>query len=283
MAWSFRRRVKIIPGVHLNFSRSGITTSIGVRGANITLGQKGTFLNTGIPGTGIYKRQKISSGENGHDIIDVIPVEPVEVVNRQLEGSIISVDPEEVTSQDMQGIKEAIISANKQRNELSKDIKKISFVLLFTQIKLVLSYMVLVGVFSKKIKDSILIDIQSQKNAIIELKTQKDNSYVNLEIDFDEEIRVNYEKVVESFRGLMASQKIWDIVRATSENRAVTRSAASTTVDRREVKYDLKSLPDIKSKHTAIYMQNSIGADLLTISEHTDPPVSAQADPPISE
>lgn len=37
MARNFRRRVKIIPGVHLNFSKRGISTSIGVSGANVTV------------------------------------------------------------------------------------------------------------------------------------------------------------------------------------------------------------------------------------------------------
>ncbi|MEJ0032772.1 MAG: DUF4236 domain-containing protein [Bacteroidota bacterium] len=52
MAWSYRRRVKIIPGVYLNFSRKGISTSVGVRGASLTFGYNGTYLNAGIPGTG---------------------------------------------------------------------------------------------------------------------------------------------------------------------------------------------------------------------------------------
>ncbi|MBD1425811.1 DUF4236 domain-containing protein [Sphingobacterium arenae] len=54
MAWKFRRRVKVIPGVHLNFSKSGISTSIGVKGASVTLGSSGAYLNTSIPGLGIY-------------------------------------------------------------------------------------------------------------------------------------------------------------------------------------------------------------------------------------
>lgn len=57
--WNFRKRVKIAPGVHLNFSRNGVSTSVGPRGAKMTFGPNGTYLNTGIPGTGLYKRQKI--------------------------------------------------------------------------------------------------------------------------------------------------------------------------------------------------------------------------------
>lgn len=62
MAWSYRKRIKIAPGVHINVSKSGVSTSVGPRGAKITTGPKGTYLHTSIPGTGIYNRQKIGPG-----------------------------------------------------------------------------------------------------------------------------------------------------------------------------------------------------------------------------
>lgn len=60
MTWSFRRRVKIAPGVYINVSKRGVSTSLGPRGAKLTIGKNGTYLNTGIPGTGLYQRRKIS-------------------------------------------------------------------------------------------------------------------------------------------------------------------------------------------------------------------------------
>jgi AAA+ superfamily predicted ATPase len=60
MGWNYRKRIKIFPGVHLNVSKRGVSTSFGIRGASVTVGKNGTYLNTGIPGTGIYNRQKLS-------------------------------------------------------------------------------------------------------------------------------------------------------------------------------------------------------------------------------
>ncbi len=57
----FRRRVKIMKGLNVNFSKSGLSLSAGVRGASVTIGKKGSYLNTGIPGTGIYNRTKIGN------------------------------------------------------------------------------------------------------------------------------------------------------------------------------------------------------------------------------
>ena len=64
MAWNFRKRIKIAPGIHLNLSKGGISTSIGPRGAKVTIGKNGTYLNKGVPGTGLYSREKLSCGNN---------------------------------------------------------------------------------------------------------------------------------------------------------------------------------------------------------------------------
>ena len=62
MAWNYRKRIKIAPGVHLNLSKGGVSTSIGPKGAKVTFGKDGTYMNKGIPGTGLYSREKLSSG-----------------------------------------------------------------------------------------------------------------------------------------------------------------------------------------------------------------------------
>jgi hypothetical protein len=53
MGFRFRRRVRILPGVRLNLSRSGISTSIGTRGLWATYGKRGRRLTVGLPGTGL--------------------------------------------------------------------------------------------------------------------------------------------------------------------------------------------------------------------------------------
>ncbi len=60
MALYFRKRVKIAPGLRVNFSKRGVSTTIGRRGLSITKGKRGTHLNASIPGTGLYTRKKIN-------------------------------------------------------------------------------------------------------------------------------------------------------------------------------------------------------------------------------
>ncbi len=53
MGFRFSRRIRILPGVRLNLSKSGVSTSIGGRGAWLTFGKRGTRATVGIPGTGL--------------------------------------------------------------------------------------------------------------------------------------------------------------------------------------------------------------------------------------
>ena len=53
MGFRFRRSVRIIPGIRLNFSKSGVSTSIGGRGATINFSKRGTKTTVGLPGSGL--------------------------------------------------------------------------------------------------------------------------------------------------------------------------------------------------------------------------------------
>jgi hypothetical protein len=62
MSFRFRKSVRIAPGVRLNFSRSGISTTVGMRGLSVNVGRRGTYLNAGLPGTGLSSRTRIGGG-----------------------------------------------------------------------------------------------------------------------------------------------------------------------------------------------------------------------------
>lgn len=261
MAWGFRRRIKIIPGVHLNLSRSGISTSIGIRGANVTLGKKGAYLNTGIPGTGIYHRQKLAGGKLAFEKNQFIPVEHSEQFI-YAEKEIISADVQEITSQDMQGIKDSILLAHQQRIELNRDLQKVKSKLTSTKLKLTISYILLYGLISKGISERIKADISAQKQVITELENQIKDCFVNLEIDFDKEFDLKYKKLVSAFKNLCNCHKIWDITSASLQDTVKSRSSAGTLVDKKEVRFGFKSIPDIKYDFDAMYFKNANGSDL---------------------
>lgn len=63
MTESYRKKVEIAPGVHLDIKKRGIGTTVGVRAASIAFGKNGTYISAGMPGTGYYSRQKIGGKE----------------------------------------------------------------------------------------------------------------------------------------------------------------------------------------------------------------------------
>lgn len=260
MAWNFRRRVKIIPGVHLNFSKNGISTSIGVKGANITLGKSGTYFNTGIPGLGLYNRQKLVNGGSPSFESPISPqyLEPSD----SRYDNIFSAAIHEITSQDMQGIKEAILLAREQRLSLEKDISKIRIALTVSKIKKAMSYLLVYGLINKSIPEQIINDLKAQGEALKQTKEQIEASFVSLEVDFDSDSKYKYEELVTTFIELTKSRKIWDVTSAHYEDRRITRSSASTVVKRNTVHFGIKSIPELKSDVQALFLQNANGADL---------------------
>lgn len=53
MGFRFRRRICILPGVEVNLPKSGVSTSIGTRGAHVTVGYGETKTTAGVLGTGV--------------------------------------------------------------------------------------------------------------------------------------------------------------------------------------------------------------------------------------
>ncbi len=62
MGFRFWRRIRIAPGVSVNFSKSGASLSLGPRGAKMTIGPTGTRMTLGLPGTGLSYSYKVPSG-----------------------------------------------------------------------------------------------------------------------------------------------------------------------------------------------------------------------------
>ena len=58
MGLRYRKQVKVAPGVKLNLSKSGVSTSVGKRGATMNFSGRGTKATVGIPGSGLsYSKQ----------------------------------------------------------------------------------------------------------------------------------------------------------------------------------------------------------------------------------
>ena len=91
MSLRFRRSIKLIPGVRLNFSKSAIGLSVGVPGARVSINSKGDlYSSVGIPGTGLYnvERSSIRSGRTSRR--KQSEVQEVEITGRPPKPSLFA-------------------------------------------------------------------------------------------------------------------------------------------------------------------------------------------------
>ncbi|MBT1696180.1 DUF4236 domain-containing protein [Fulvivirgaceae bacterium PWU4] len=111
MGWSFRKYAKLGP-FRLNFSKSGISASFGIKGLRISAGRRGTFVSLGS--NGIYYRQKISNKGTYNRVQNIRP--PDDLVESDLQPhTITTADLDNVTDVDSQAFINELESKAKKR------------------------------------------------------------------------------------------------------------------------------------------------------------------------
>lgn len=61
MALRFRKTIKIVPGVRINFGKKSMSLSLGGRGGSLNINKNGLRSTVGIPGTGISYTSNLKS------------------------------------------------------------------------------------------------------------------------------------------------------------------------------------------------------------------------------
>lgn len=256
----FRKRVKVFPGFSLNFSNSGISSTVGVKGASINFSKRGTYFNSSIPGTGLYDRQKtggfqnLTSPTNNFSDIPESPIYRPDI----LIGEIKSVDSSELTSTNLTELKESLLEVYDDRNELANEIfltqKKIKTARTIHTVCQVLIF----GLFIKSFKNNVL----KLEEYLSDIKKQLENSFLDIEILFENAFEDKYAEMVNKYKVLLNSNMIWDITSSHQQDMKLTRSAASTVVTRQAVQFKFDNIDIIKSKYEAFHLENKNGGDL---------------------
>jgi Protein of unknown function (DUF4236) len=95
MGYRFRKSFKLAPGVRMNLRGSGLSWTLGPRWASVGIGKRGTFLNSGIPGSGLSSRQRIG-GSTSTRTARSVPAKTHVSVTVQVadDGSVFFFDPQ---------------------------------------------------------------------------------------------------------------------------------------------------------------------------------------------
>ena len=71
MGFRFQKRFTIAPGIRINLSKTGVSTTVGPRGARVTFGRDKIRTTLGIPNTGL-SHTEIHGGSNGPPLVSGI-------------------------------------------------------------------------------------------------------------------------------------------------------------------------------------------------------------------
>jgi hypothetical protein len=96
-----------------------------------------------------------------------------------------------------------------------------------------------------------------------ELKEQEALSRLNTQFDLPDAVRKAFNQVSDSFAIMARSVRVWDTVAAVAADRMRERTSATTSIDRRQVTFDLGVCDLIQSEWEVPHLANANGGDLF--------------------
>src|SRR6266446_612434 len=249
MSFRFQRRLKLFPGVRLNFSRGGISTTIGVRGASFTLGGRGAYVNLGIPGTGLSFRERIthqpdkpsevwsrpSHGAAGQSQPETPPPSQEPYQETAEAGAIRSAPVSTLTSAGLDELKKLINEASLKRIELNATVSVNQKALEHEQRRLRHARWFIVRLFTRRAIPRLAEKVNAAENALADTRQQLMGCSVEIDFAFDPPTLNAFAALVRSFDSLAKCHKIWDVTASVLANRFVERTIARHTLTRKLV------------------------------------------------
>ena len=254
MSLKFRKKIRVFPGFTVNLSKSGMRATIGVIGCSVNIGNKGVYLNTGIPGTGIYDRKRIDNPE----LNSPNPAGTLET-NYSIETEVKSYSPELLTTNTMAGLKQSIIDAEKVKKEMYQEWQEADSSRSHALAGLVLLHIIIVGFFLKKLKQN----YRDKKRFAEELKADYDNFSLIIDFNFDKDSLGEFISLKKSFDKISDAQRIWDITSFSPTDQLRERTTATTTIRRSPIKFYKTNLDFIKTEYEALVLENANGGYLF--------------------
>lgn len=281
MGWRYRSSFKLFPGVRINVSSRGVSTTIGVRGASVNFSSRGAYLNTGIPGTGLSFRQRLNvpSQKPTHDNVvyapstpSAVPGPPVEeppaveiysLADLNLPGAIKSAGITELVSQGLRDLQSLLEAADREYQAITRELdrtKRRESACQGLVTRLQRSWWR--RFFQKKQLIATQAEAEQLKEHRQELEEQQRLCTVPIDSDLQPELAQAFEAIQQAFRTACTSKMIWDKTSAAASNQFATRSAASTVITRTKVKFNSRPADIINSESLPCHLANANGGDI---------------------
>lgn len=285
MGWRFRHSFKVIPGVRLNLSKSGLSASIGGAPFTLNVGPHGAYGTASVPGTGISYRQRFLGESRTPQTTDSnfpphlttppgslppstpAPIHlpaPILAVSSTPIEEVRSASTELLTSQSLKEFKSLIQTAYQEHADISRELettreeRRIAFNRYTSWENGLLFKRLFKGGFAKR---KAMLETADAK--VAELEQQLNLTTIATHIEIDKEQAEPYFKMRDEFAALSECAVIWDIKTHQATNKFRERTTANVRLGRERVPFSLGSCDLIQWEQKVPHLRNANGGDLF--------------------
>jgi hypothetical protein len=275
MGWRFRRSFKVIPGVRLNLSKSGLSASFGGAPFTVNVGPRGAYGTASLPGTGISFRQRFTGRSDTartpdavnplHFTPSSVPVHvPAPAVSSAPIEEVRSASTELLTSESFKELKRVIQTAYEEHEDIGRELETARQERREAQDKYVawengfLLKRIFKKAFEKRKEDS---DTAGAK--VEELEQQLRLTTVSTHVEIAPEQAGPYFRMRDEFALLSECAAIWDIKAHQTTDKFRERTIANMELKRERVTFSLGGCDLIRWEQKVPHLANANGGDLF--------------------
>jgi hypothetical protein len=274
MGWRFRKSFSPLPGVRLNFSPRGISTSVGVGPLRVYLGPKGAAVTTRIPGSGMSFRQTLGqphSTGNSEPYVPPLGSPPSPQIlptpgmgTLPTEGEIRSASTAVLTTKGLAPLKELVEKAQSERAVLLPELHQAESAAIKAteRCKAWTNGWLLRRLFKNRFARIAAIAEETSARAA-ELAEQERLSRLATQFDLPAQLKDAFGRVCDATAFLSQSHRIWDTLSRVATDRVRERSTATTSINRELVTVGLGSSDVIESHFDVPHLSNANGGDVF--------------------
>jgi hypothetical protein len=281
MGWRFRHSFKVIPGVRLNLSKSGLSCSVGDAPFTFNIGQRGVYGTASIPGTGISFRQRLAGGSGTpHEADSTLPPHLVtpgsfptpSPVPRITPGAASTAPVQEVrsastellTSESLKELKRVIQTAHEEQEDIIGQLATARNEKQEANLRYISwdNGFLFKRIFKKKFAQR-KVDSETADAKVAELEEQLRLTTVATQVEIAKEQAEPYFKMRDEFSTLSECGAIWDVKSYQVTNKFKERTTAEKRIGRERVTFALGSCDLIQWEQKVPHLQNVNGGDLF--------------------
>jgi hypothetical protein len=254
MGWRFRKSFKLLPGVRINVSKRGISTTIGASPLSLNVGSRGTHATFSIPGTGLSHREKLGGQRRGGDDSPSTPEEQIPFYQPHEFGlakqEIRSASTYELSSVGLEGLRNLLSFAAQEHRHLDIESAEAAKKVVDTTITFDNWNQ---GFFLKRIR----------KARFAQLAEEAQEAKDSTQMDVAPEIRTTFGHLCDAFSVLSTSQFIWDTLSTKRADQFRARTIAHQEIDRMPVRFRLGQSGTLQCEWNVPHLENANGGDMF--------------------